>query len=158
MDTGLIDRLARIEAVFALRLQGEVDHHDGVLLHDADQQHHPDQRDQAEFGAEEEQRENGARTRRGQRREDRNGVDVALIENAQHDVDADDGGKDQQRLVADGLLEQFGRARESTVDGKRRVDLLHRAVDGSHGIADGFALREVERESRGHERALMIDR
>ena len=39
-------------AVAALALQREVDHHDGVLLDDADQQHHADQGDDAELGVE----------------------------------------------------------------------------------------------------------
>src|SRR5258706_15436282 len=33
-DAGLVDRLLRRQAVLALRLDREVDHHDGVFLHD----------------------------------------------------------------------------------------------------------------------------
>src|SRR3954470_18758834 len=36
-QAGLVDRLLRRHAAAALSLNGEVDHHDGVLLHDADQ-------------------------------------------------------------------------------------------------------------------------
>ncbi len=50
-QAGLIDRFARRLAFLALRLQREVDHHDGVLLHDADQQDDADQRDDAEIAA-----------------------------------------------------------------------------------------------------------
>ncbi len=41
----------RLHALFAFGFQREVDHHDGVLLHDADQQHDADQRDNAEVVA-----------------------------------------------------------------------------------------------------------
>jgi hypothetical protein len=37
-QAGLIDGFDRRQALLALGLQGEVDHHDGVLFHDADQQ------------------------------------------------------------------------------------------------------------------------
>ena len=41
-QAGLIDRLARRLALVALGLEREVDHHDGVLLDDADQQNDAD--------------------------------------------------------------------------------------------------------------------
>ena len=50
-QAGLIDRLARRHAFVALRLEREVDHHDRVLLHDADQQHDADDADDVEAGA-----------------------------------------------------------------------------------------------------------
>ena len=45
----LINRLIRLHALIALGIQREIDHHDSVLLHDADQQHNPDQRHDAEI-------------------------------------------------------------------------------------------------------------
>ena len=42
----------------ALRFQREVDHHDRVLLHNADEQNDSDQRDHAELAAADQQREN----------------------------------------------------------------------------------------------------
>ena len=50
-QTRLIDGLLGRLAFLALRLQREVDHHDGVLLHDADQQDDSDQRDDVEIVA-----------------------------------------------------------------------------------------------------------
>ena len=46
---------------------------------------------------------------RGERREDRDRVDVAFVEHAQHDVDRDQRGQNQQRLVAQRGLERLGR-------------------------------------------------
>ena len=45
---GLVDRFARRQALAALRLEREVDHHDRVLLDDADQQHDADDADDVE--------------------------------------------------------------------------------------------------------------
>ena len=50
-QAGLVDRLARLEPFVPLALQRHVDHHDGVLLHDADQQQHADHGDDAELDA-----------------------------------------------------------------------------------------------------------
>ena len=49
----------------ALCLEREIDHHDGVLLHDADQKNDSDERIQVEIFAEGEQRQQGAQARRG---------------------------------------------------------------------------------------------
>ena len=51
-QTGLVDRLARRLAVLALRFDREVDHHDAVLLHQADQHDDADERVEAQLGLE----------------------------------------------------------------------------------------------------------
>ena len=56
-QAGLIDRLLRPLPFLPLRLQRKVDHHNGVLLDDADQEYDADQGDHAELGPEEHQRE-----------------------------------------------------------------------------------------------------
>src|SRR5258708_28106013 len=48
-QAGFVERLERAPAVLALGLEREVDHHDGVLLDDADQQDDADQSDDAEI-------------------------------------------------------------------------------------------------------------
>ena len=48
----------------ALGDQREIDHHDGVLLHNADQKNDADHRDQAEVGFKEEQSQQVLRRRR----------------------------------------------------------------------------------------------
>ena len=47
-----MDRIARRHALVALRIEGEVDHHDRVLLDDADQQDDADDGDDVELMAE----------------------------------------------------------------------------------------------------------
>ena len=63
---GLVDRLFRRLALVALGLQREVDHHDGVLLDDADQQDDADDGDDVEVMAGDDQRQQRAHARRRQ--------------------------------------------------------------------------------------------
>ena len=51
--------------------------------------------------ASEQQREDRAHARRGQRGENRDRVNVAFVQHAQHDVDGDERGQDQDRLVGE---------------------------------------------------------
>ena len=51
------------------------------------------------------ERQQRADARRGQRRDDRDRVDVALVEHAQDDVDRDDRREDEQRLAGERLVE-----------------------------------------------------
>ena len=61
-QAGLVDRLARALALQPLGLQGEVDHHDRVLLDDADQQDHADDRDDAQIVMQQHQHASSAPT------------------------------------------------------------------------------------------------
>ena len=93
----LVDGLDGRKAFIALGLEGEIDHHDGVLLHNADEQKDADQRHDAEIGAGDQQRENGADACGRQRGEDRERVNQALVENAEDDVDSDDAQRGSGR-------------------------------------------------------------
>jgi TetR/AcrR family transcriptional regulator len=99
-DARLADRLLRRHAAVALRVEREVDHHDGVLLHDADQQQDADRRDQRQVLTEPHQR--GERTHRSRRQagEDGERVDVALVQHAEQHVDDEQRGDDQDDLAA----------------------------------------------------------
>ncbi len=110
----LIDSRGR-EPLLALGHQREVDHHDRVLLHDADQEDDPDQRHDVELHPAQHQRQQRAHPRRGQRGEDGHRVDVALVEHAEHDVDGDQRGQDQDRLVRQAVAELLGRPLEAGV-------------------------------------------
>ena len=66
---------------------------------------------------------------RGQRREDGHRVDVALVEHAQHDVDADDRGQDQPQLVGERGLVGVRGAEEGRGDRRRQRDVLRRLPD-----------------------------
>ena len=147
-QAGLVDGLARRLACLALGFQREVDHHDGVLLHDADQQDDADERDDVELHAEDQQREDRADAGRGQRGENRDRMDVALVEHAEHDVDGDERREDEDRLVGQRAAEGRGGALELGVHAGRHVQVLLRLVDGVDGVAERGAGREVERDGR----------
>ncbi len=51
-ERGLINGFYRILTLFTLGIEGKIDHHDPVLLHDADQQNNTDQGDDTEFRSE----------------------------------------------------------------------------------------------------------
>ena len=88
---GFLGRLA----LFALCLQREVNNHDAVLLDDADQQNNTNDPDNAKVLPEQNQSQQGSDARRGQRGENRKRMDVALVQNAKHDVDGDKRGENQ---------------------------------------------------------------
>ena len=113
-------------AAVALGFQREVDHHDGVLLHDADEQNDADQRDDVEIFLADEKRQNGAHAGGGQRRQNRDRVDVALVQHAQHDVDHHQRRQDQPDFIRQRVLEGSGRALEARMDAERQADLLLR--------------------------------
>ena len=59
-QAGFVDGVERGLPFLALGFEREVNHHDGVFLDDTDEQDNSDQRDDAEFRAAEQQRENRA--------------------------------------------------------------------------------------------------
>jgi hypothetical protein len=66
----LVDRLERRELLVALRLDREVDHHDGVFLTDTDEEDDADEADDRQVELEDEERQERAHVRRWQGRED----------------------------------------------------------------------------------------
>ena len=89
---GFKDGVARILTLIALGLQREIDHHDGILLHNADEQDDADDGDHVEINVKEHESQHGADAGRGQRGNDREGMNQALIQNAQHDKDGQQCG------------------------------------------------------------------
>ncbi len=50
-------------------------------------------------------------------------MDIALVEHAQDDIDRDQRGGDQDRLVGQGLLEDLGRALEAAMHRRRQAQM-----------------------------------
>src|SRR2546421_456641 len=90
------------------RHEREVDHHDPVLLHDADQEDDADERDDVELRPADDQGEDRSHAGGGQRREDRQRMDVALVQDPEHDVDDHQRGEDEERLVRQRGVERLG--------------------------------------------------
>ena len=122
-QAGLVDRFERAFALVALRLKRKIDHHDGVLLDDADQQHDTDDRDNRQIVTEQRQHDERADAGRRQRRQDGDWVDVAFVQNPQNDVDNDDRRQDEQRHGRQRFLELLRRALERALQRHRRAQI-----------------------------------
>ena len=111
--------------MLALGFQREVHDHDAVLLDNADEQDDADDGDDAEVLAEEHEREQGAHAGRGERGKNGDGVNEALVQNAEHDIDRHQRGQDEQSLIGEG----------APIDGRRALDAGH-AADSAGGSGE----------------------
>src|SRR6266705_122551 len=157
-EAGVIDRLARAHAVLPLGIEREVDHHDGVLLDDADQEDDADHRDDAEVALREHKRKQGPHARGGQRGEDRERVDVALVEHSQHDVHGHDRGEDEQQLVGERRPERERCALEARAHRKRQLERPCLRLDRADGRAERGPGGEIEGDGRRRKLAEVIHR
>ena len=78
-EARLEDRFARRLSFIALCIEGEVDHHDRVLLHDADEHEDADKTIDVEFHSEEQEGNQCAASGGGQAGKDGDGMDEALV-------------------------------------------------------------------------------
>jgi len=76
----------------------EVDHHDGVLLDDTDEKNDADHGDDGKLSPEKHERDQRAYASGRQRRDDRQRMNQALVENAENDVDGEQRSQDENRL------------------------------------------------------------
>ena len=96
---------SRALALVALRLEREVDHHDGVLFHDADQHDDSHERVKVQFLVKEQQRQQRADAGGGQAGKNRDGMNEAFVQNSQNDVDHQNGRHQQQPHARERVLE-----------------------------------------------------
>src|SRR6185312_16384095 len=85
-------------------------------------------------------------------------MDVAFIENAQHDVDRDQRGQNQVRLVLQRILKSFRRALERAADRGGYTDPVHGGLDRGDGGTERAAWRQIERNGVCDEETLMVHR
>ena len=154
----LVNRISRRLALIALRIERKVDHHDRVFLDDADQQNDADQANYPQVDAAEHQGHQRADAGRGQRRENRDRMNVALVQHAQHDVHGHERGEDQQRLVGQRGLKGFGRALEIGLNARRQAELVFGLRNRPHRRAQRFAAGQVEGDGDDGELSLVIHR
>src|ERR1019366_8941510 len=76
--------------------------------------------------------------------EDGEGVDVAFVENAEHDIDDGDGDNQQDAHVLHGILEDLGGALEGAGDGGGQ------GLGGLFNLRSGGAERGAGLESEGN--------
>ena len=65
-------------------------------------------------------------------------MDVAFIQHAQHDVNGDQRGQNQHRLVRQRNLESLRRALKFRLDAGGHVNLSLDLVDRLHGVAQAM--------------------
>ena len=108
----------------------------------------PMMRDDVEVVAGDHQRQQRADAGRRQGREDRDRVDEALVQHAQHDVDRDDRRQDQQQLVATATLWNAERRAleggdRSSPAGRCPVSACRIASTAAPSEAPGARLKEI---------------
>ena len=157
-QAGLIDGLLGAIILVAFGLNGEIDHQDGVFLDDADQQDDADQGDHRQLGVHHHQRQQGADTRGGQRGENGDGVDVVLVENAEHDVDGDQRGQDQIRLRVQGGLKGLRGSLEARTNRGWQSEAALQLLDRGDTLSQRSIQRHIEGEGYGGEGTLMGNR
>ncbi|RMO42958.1 hypothetical protein ALQ41_05232 [Pseudomonas savastanoi pv. glycinea] len=140
-----VDRRFRCNTPVALCVEREVDHHDRVLLDDADQQNDTDDRDHPQVIAADQQGQQGTHCCRRQCREDGDRVDIALVEHAQHDVHGHYSRQNQQQRARQRCLKCLGSALKLGLHTNRHADVLLNLFDDLHGLAQCNAGRKVER-------------
>jgi hypothetical protein len=118
-----------------LGFEGEVDHHNCILFHDADQQDDSDERYHGEIVAGKLQSQNRAYAGGRQRGENRDGMNVALIQYSQNDINRDNGGENQERLTRKRILKRRRCSLKCRVDAGRQLDILLGLFDGFRGLA-----------------------
>src|SRR5262249_36121345 len=99
-----------------------------------------------------------ADARRGKRRENRDRVYIAFVENSENEIHDDQRGADQKRHGRERLLEGLRIALERRVDRRRNVEFGLGFLDRLGGLAQRRSLREIEADGDGRELALMAYR
>ena len=115
--------------LIALGFQREVNHHDGVLLHNADQQDDSNKTNDVQIISCDQQRENGTHACRRQRRQNRDRMDIAFVQHAQNDVNGNYCGEDQPGLGRERVAECGGCPLETGMNAGGQVDLTFRAFN-----------------------------
>ena len=143
--------------MLAFGFEREVNDQDSVFLHDSNQQDDADDRYDAELLAKENQGQKSAHAGRRQSGEDRDGMNEAFIEDAEHDVDRDQRRQDQKRLIGQRINERSGGALERGLEAGREMDISRGLVDIGDGLPERGIRGEIEGDGNGRELSLMID-
>src|SRR5262249_10434932 len=120
--------------------------HDAVLLDNANEEDDPDNANDGEVHAAELQREERADAGRRQRRQNRQRVDVALVEDAEDEIDHDNRGEDQRRRARERGLERLRVALERGDHLRRHAELSGGLRDRVDRLAERYAGTKIERQ------------
>jgi len=132
------------------------DHHNCVLFDDADQQDDADEGDDAEVRSRQQQGQNCADARRGQRGKNGQRVDQALVQNAEHDVNGNQRGEDEIGFVAERILKGLRGTLECPMDGTGHAHVALDFFKRGDRVAEGHVGRQVKCERDGGILALVV--
>ena len=106
---------------------------------------------------EQNQRQDGAESGGGQAGKDRQGVNEALVQDAEHDVGRKDRRQDQDALPAQRILEDLRGALEAGRDRRRQALVALELLDRVDRLAERESRFEIERDRDRRLLALMAD-
>ena len=107
-DAGIENGSGGRFSVVSLRVESEVDHHDGVLFDDADEHEQADEAVDIQFLSEQRQRQQRAKAGGRQTGKNRERMDEAFVENAEDDVDDEHGHEQKQAEISQTKTERLG--------------------------------------------------
>src|SRR5258708_11576341 len=139
-QAGLVDRVDGRQSLFPFHLNRKINHENGVFLNDADQEDDADERDDVQIGLDELDREERADASGRNRGEDGDGMNEALVEDAENDVNGGESSKNQHRLMGERILKSLRGALKGGVNGIGHAefaaslfDVLDRGTERSAG-------------------------
>src|SRR5262249_45066679 len=135
----------------------EVDHHDRVLLDDADQHDDADHGDDRQIHAEHHQHQQRADAGRGQAGNDGDRMDETFVEHSEHHVGREHGGQEQHPLAFERILEHLRRALEAGADRDWQAKFALDLLDGIDRLPQRIAGRQVERNGYRGLVTLVVD-
>src|ERR1700731_28998 len=103
------------------------------------------------------ERENRSDTCGWQCRGDGQRMDVALVQNSQHDVNSNNGSQEQPALVSEGITERGSRALKARGDALGHANLASGVLNLLHSVAQGRIRSKIEGDGGRWELALMIE-
>src|ERR1019366_8307462 len=99
----------------------------------------------------------GAHAGRRARGKNGDGVDEALVQNAEHDIDRDQRGQDEQSLIGEGVVEGSRRTLEVRLQTGGEMHLRGDLFDVGDGRSQGGVGSQVEGHCYGRKLTLVIN-
>src|SRR5207248_11023717 len=127
-------------------LQGEIDNHNSVLFHDAEQEKKSDHAVERQCRSKDTERKQTADNCRDDcRKQDRNRMDITFVKNSEDHVHDEDGGDQQEWQCSKQLAENKRLALERCLNARILVVQLHeRILDEFGGVADRDIRQQIE--------------
>src|SRR5580704_11057076 len=155
-DTSIKNRFDGLLPLASFNLKRHVDHHDGVLFHQTNEQNDSNRPNHIQLIVRQKQRQKCPYARRWQCRQYCDGVNITFVQHAEHDVNRNQGGQNQNRLARKRILKSRRRPLETRFNRRRKADRPLRIRDRLSGFAQRNSRREVERDGDRRHLPLVI--